>query len=400
MQITRLVFKEICHRKINFSLGLITTSVVVAFTVALLGILNGEEANTQAKVREREDEIRKITKAMGFNINIFPADLKLDRFYADDFADATMPFEYVQRLANSKEIITVNHLRPALIRKIDWSEQNRQVILMGVSGVIPWTHRANPKKPLSQAVAPGEVVVGSVLAADLQLKAGDPISLNSNELTVSKINPTRGNKDDITLWTDLEFAQRILDQPDRINMIQALECNCASIDRLGEIDKEISNVLGDQVRVVELSTTAIARAKARTQVAEQGKADLARQQTLSAKQILLCGIVGCLLVAFFAIINVRERRAEIGILRAIGVSTTRIMQLFLVKAALIGVVGAAIGSFIGVMIARNSDALAFVESSHLISMLLITPCVTIIASWIPATLAAGQDAALILAERN
>ena len=52
-------------------------------------------------------------------------------------------------------------------------------------------------------------------------------------------------------------------------------------------------------------------------------------------------------VGLLAMINVRERRQEIGILRALGYGSGRIGWLFLGKALGLGLVGAAIGFGIG-----------------------------------------------------
>ena len=109
---------------------------------------------------------------------------------------------------------------------------------------------------------------------------------------VQKIYPPRGTKDDITVWIDLLLAQDILGLPGRINLIQALECNCASIDRLAEIQQEISQVLGADVQVIELATQAIARAQARETVRIEGEQTLARLQRRTAAQVFLLTIAG------------------------------------------------------------------------------------------------------------
>ena len=156
MKILRLVWQEIWHRKLTFCLALMAIAMAVGYAVYAIASIQIERKKTEQHVAALDDEIRKITKAMGFNINILPAELNLQGFYSDDFAKHTMPYEFVQRLADSKLVKTLNHLRPALIQKVHWQEKNRDVILMGVSGVIPWTHRTN-KKPLSEPVKQGEI---------------------------------------------------------------------------------------------------------------------------------------------------------------------------------------------------------------------------------------------------
>ena len=404
MNVLRLVCREIWHRKLNFLVSLLAIVVLVGYAVGALTLIRAQRERTEQRVAALDDEIRKITKSLGFNINILPADQNLADFHANDFGEKTMPFEYVQRLAESPDIVTINHLRPALIRKIEWQEQQRQIVLMGVAGVIPWTHRSNPKKPMTEAVPTGTLNIGSVLAEQLQLKEGDTTQLNGLELKVNKIYPARGTKDDITVWIDLQAAQNMLELPDQINLIQALECNCASVDRLAEIEGEISQVLGSDVQVIELATKAIARARARVDVQAEGQITVARMQDRATLLLVLLVLASSILVGLLALLNVWERQQEIGILRAIGTSTGSIMWMFLLKALFVGLIGAIIGYLIGFGIAVRLDGQSanglIVESLFdfrmMVFAILLAPIITIIASWVPAVFASNQDPATVL----
>ena len=404
MNVLRLVCREIWHRKLNFLVSLLAIVVLVGYAVGALTLIRAQRERTEQRVAALDDEIRKITKSLGFNINILPADQNLADFHANDFGEKTMPFEYVQRLAESPDIVTINHLRPALIRKIEWQEQQRQIVLMGVAGVIPWTHRSNPKKPMTEAVPTGTLNIGSVLGEQLQLKEGDTTQLNGLELKVNKIYPERGTKDDITVWIDLQAAQNMLELPDQINLIQALECNCASVDRLAEIEGEISQVLGSDVQVIELATKAIARARARVDVQAEGQITVARMQDRATLLLVLLVLASSILVGLLALLNVWERQQEIGILRAIGTSTGSIMWMFLLKALFVGLIGAIIGYLIGFGIAvrlggQSANGL-IVESLFdfrmMVFAILLAPIITIIASWVPAVFASNQDPATVL----
>lgn len=409
MKIRSLVWNEVIHRKLNFALALLAVSVAVACSVGLVTLIRSYQLQTEARVDALDDEIRKITKNLGFNITILPKDQNLADFHASDYAQKTMPYEYVKRLAESKEVVTIQHLRPALVHKMDWSEQNRQILLMGVSGVVPFAHR-DPKKPLSQPVPEGTMNLGNVLARELSLKEGDDTTLGGQTFRVGKIYPQRGTKDDITVWIDLPAAQQMLNLDGRINMIQALECNCATIDRLAEIQSEISALLGDEVQVIEMATKAIARAKARNQVKAGGLVTIARLERL-ASVLLPSAIIGAgLLVGLLALGNVRERRAEIGVLRAVGTRSRQILALFVSKAFIVGLAGAVLGYGLGFggaaslayfdpdTIAVSPAASPLFQKEVLVSVLLLAPTLAILASWLPAMSAAGQDPAVVLRE--
>ncbi|MCA9167666.1 MAG: FtsX-like permease family protein [Planctomycetales bacterium] len=406
MNVLRMVVAEIGYRKLNFAVALAAVIVAVSYAVSSLGSIKAHQVRTEVRVAALDDEIRKIAVGMGFNINVLPAEQNLSDFYAQDFAEKTMPEDYVHRLAESPLIKSVRHLRPALIRKLEWPEFNRQVVLVGVTGVVPLTHLSNPKKPLADPVPPGSLIVGGVLADQLDLKVDQEVSLQGHTLRIAKIQEKRGSKDDISIWVDLKLAQELLGLPGRINLIQALECNCASIDRLAEIQQEISQVLGEDVQVIELSTTAIARANSRETVRKEGQATLARLQNRAVIQIGLLTAAGTLLLGLMSLANVLERRSEIGILRAIGAPASKILTLFLSKAALVGLLGAALGIAAGAAVllgvespAEGDTALRLPQliSNQLIVVLcVVTPLLALLASWAPAMLAARQDPALEL----
>ena len=406
MNVLRMVVAEIGYRKLNFAVALAAVIVAVSYAVSSLGSIKAHQVRTEVRVAALDDEIRKIAVGMGFNINVLPAEQNLSDFYAQDFAEKTMPEDYVHRLAESPLIKSVRHLRPALIRKLEWPEFNRQVVLVGVTGVVPLTHLSNPKKPLADPVPPGSLIVGGVLADQLDLKLDQEVSLQGHTLRIAKIQEKRGSKDDISIWVDLKLAQELLGLPGRINLIQALECNCASIDRLAEIQQEISQVLGEDVQVIELSTTAIARANSRETVRKEGQATLARLQNRAVIQIGLLTAAGTLLLGLMSLANVLERRSEIGILRAIGAPASKILTLFLSKAALVGLLGAALGIAAGAAVllgvespAEGDTALRLpqlISNQLIVALCVVTPLLALLASWAPAMLAARQDPALEL----
>jgi ABC-type lipoprotein release transport system permease subunit len=405
LQVGSMVWNEVRHRPLNFVIPLLAIVVGVAYAVSSMLLMQSHQRRSAERVAALDDEIRKITLGMGFNINILPDEQNLSDFHASDFAEKTMPYEFVQRLANSPAIQSVRHLRPALIRKMDWPEHKRQVIVMGVTGVVPLSHASNPGKPLAEAVPQGTMNLGALLARELDLKPGQETMFHGRALKVNTIYPARGSKDDITLWTDLALVQELTGLPDQINLIQALECNCEAIDRLAQIQQEVSQVLGTKVQVIELATQAIARAQARVQVQAAGEQALASMQQRMSLLLGLLTAAGTTLVGMMALMNVRERKSEVGILRALGSSTTTILGLFLTKALLLGVLGAVLGILLGALIAQwvegaeaapSGGWLASLPSSTWSTILFLTPLFAVLASWVPATLAARQDPASVL----
>lgn len=457
MNIWTLVFQEIRHRKWNFVLGVLSVSVAVTCLVGSWTLLDANEIQTdvflakkdvelQTSIKKREDEVkkagkaledqmRKITKEMGFNVLIISAEQDLNELPKSGTLSTTMPEEYVSKLANSK-IMTVNHLLPVLRhRENDWlgPKKKQTVLVIGTRGEVPILHR-DPKKPLKggELVRPGTVVLGHLVRQNQQLKIGETIKILGRELTVAKHYKSRGTADDITIWMNLKELQDLKGQENLIHGILALECNCSSIDRVAEIRKEIIGVLPGTQVLEKGSRPALARAesrKAAKKVAVQSLKDekkngtallqkekvsrdnLKTQQKTFANILVPLAIVGAAIwMIFLAYGNARQRSAEIGILRAIGLQAKQLMLLFLGKALLIGSLGAIIGYAVGFCFGVVGSGWSLPESmteSPITGSQLFVPQVLLlavgmslllsaIASWLPAVFVARQDPATVL----
>lgn len=423
MKLGRLVLREIVHRKLNFALSALGAAIAVAtvlVVVALLGsydrhsdeMIADMEKATGEQMKKLEDEIRNSMKGLGFNIYIFPKDQEMSEVYAQGFASKTMPEEYVTRLAES-DIVTVNHLLPALTQKLEWPEQKRTVILIGVRGEVPIGHR-DPKSPLIDPVDKGKVVLGYELGRVSEIKTGDEITFMGRKLVVERVHDERGSKDDITLWMNLGECQDLLDLKGQINEIKALECNCATLDRLGEIRAELLQILPD-TQIIETGSTALARAEARNQAKATSDAQIAgekqKRDDLRAERARFSGMLLPLVTLFamawvglLAFTNVRERIGEIGILRALGVKSNTVLVAFLGRAVLAGLLGALLGAVLFALLFPAFRASHFhgFELSSLVDgrtwllSVVVAPLLAAVAAWLPSLLAAQKDPATIL----
>ncbi len=428
MNVLRLIVREIRYRKLNFALGVLSVLVAVGVLVAELTLLHThdlrtekiiaeKEAETKAKMAEMQDDYRKMMKKLGFNILILPKDQQLGDLFAEDYAAKTMPEEYAKRLADSR-IMTVRHLLPILQRKLTWPEQKRTILLVGTRGEVPLAHR-KPKEPMMTLVPRDQMVVGYELHRSLELEEGDTTTLLGHEFTVAKCHPERGTKDDITIWISLDQAQELLqakgmiESQDRINGILALQCFCFD-SVLAEIRKEVASILPD-TQVVEFQTKVLIRAEARQRAADEAKRAIAAEKAHRARMreeregfaaiIVPVVIIGCTVwVGFLAYTNVRERRPEIGILRALGVRRVQVFGIFLGKALLVGLAGAALGYLGGLLVgiqwgeapAEVAGAAPLFDPTLLLPVLLAAPLLSAVASWLPALTAAQQDPAVVL----
>lgn len=424
MPLLHLILRELRHRRLPVGLGLVSVLMAVGSLMATLTLLHehrlatgaiiaAKEEETRKRLEILQDDVRKLTLKMGFNILILPKDQALSDFYAEDFSARTMPEEYAQRLAEAR-MVTVNHVLPSLQQKVRWPETGRTVLVIGVRGEV--VVHSKQQKQIQPEVRPGEVVLGYELHQAQGLKPGARITFRGHELRVGECRPAKGSKDDITLWMNLGEVQTMLDLPGRINAILALECNCAVVDRLGDVRREVARILPD-TQVIEYATQALARAEARNRAETEAGAALAqerdsRQKLEREKEALASAVVPLVLLAcavwigFMSWMNVRERRTEIGLLRALGVRSRRILMLFLGRAVLIGLAGGCLGYAAGLLAAWAWDPSAtmrlavrdMLAPAWMAAALLAGPLLAALAAWLPAQLAAQQDPADILRE--
>lgn len=452
MNLRQLITREINHRKLTFALSVLAITVaaialvasdmvVRADAVATDRILSAKQAETEAVLGEKiqqvaaagadlEDAIRKHMKGLGFNVLILPEQQDPAELHLRGGLSETMPASYAERLGSSK-IMTINHLLPTVLQQVTWPEQELEVILYGTRGQVPLMHRAL-KKPVLDAVAPGQMVVGWSIHRKLGLQVGQEVEFFGRTFTVSVLHPERGSTDDVTLWIDLNQAQEILGLENLIHAILALECDCAG-DRITEIRREIGAILPG-TQVIERHSQALARAEARAKAKQVAEDSLAAEQQAAAAALLrertsraalesqhrqaaqvvipLVLLLASVAVGLLAFNNVRSRREEIGLLRALGLRTAQVLYVFLGKAVLSGALGGVLGVLVGIGVgwtiirglgggepetALLSDLLA---APGFLITLISTPVLAVVlaavASWLAAAAAAAQDAAVVL----
>ena len=424
MKIWGMIWREIAFRKLNFGLALFSVSAAVACLVGTLTLLQADERRTDRLLAEKEaevakagagleDAIRRITKGLGFNVIILPEDQDLNEMHLEGSLSKQMPEEYVHRLAKSK-IVTVNHLLPTVMKKLTWPETGLSVVLYGIRGEVPLQHR-DPKKPLLDTVPEGTMNIGHHVSQKLGLRQGDETVLLDQKFSVGKVHGERGNIDDGTVWINLAKAQELLGMQNLIHAIQALECHCAG-DRISQIRAEIAGILPG-TQVVERGPPALARAEARDRARQSAEDALARavasrrelrgqREAFAAVLAPLICVGAAVWIGFLMLGNVRERRAEIGILRAIGFRSSQILLLFLGKAVLFGIVGTVLGfvagALAGASLGEMPAGLASLRDPeapvHFGLALSLAVALSVFAGWIPALLAARQDPALVLQE--
>jgi len=209
--------------------------------------------------------------------------------------------------------------------------KGKDVLLMGVDFSVEFDLKSwwnlQGEKPDENGV-----VVGSVAATTLGLNQGDEIDLNGRKLFVSAILSSTGAGEDNIIIGDLHVIQKILGKQGKVTMVEiAAFCrDCPITDMVLQISEKFPDA----------KVTALKQAV------------MAKMQSIELFQTYSYGIaglvifIGSLLVFVTMMGAVNERTREIGIFRAIGFRQGHVMQIILLEAVVVGLIGG-IAGFIG-----------------------------------------------------
>jgi len=385
MKIFNLILKEIWHRKLNFLLSLLAVMLAVGLFLFFF-------TTSEASIRET----KRIMRDIGFNLRVIPEETDMEEFWAECYSEHTMPEEYVYRFASQKDI-AYNHLTATLHKKVPW--RGMEVILTGISPeeVVP---PGKPKSPMSFSIEEGNVYMGFEVAHKLGLKEGDTVNILDESFIVKKCLSESGSVDDIRTYGNLHDIQRLLNSEGQINEIKALECLCLiekdgwKEDPLAVVREQLKKVL-PKAKVVLIKSIAEAREKQRQMI-----------KKYLEFIIPFVLVVSAVWIGVLSLMNVRERRIEIGIMRALGYGSFKIGTLFLGKAVMIGLIGAFLGFVVGEGIALLYGPEIFKVTARMIKpaygllgwSLIAAPAFAALSSFIPTMIAVTEDPALILRE--
>ena len=219
------------------------------------------------------------------------------------------------------------------------SEKSVSAVVAGINPLsfLQGSRSANPNGslPSSENVCVAGVrfakQVGLEPDAELVVASGD----RRESCRVANFRQT-GGSDDNRLEIDLRAAQRLAYLPDRISMIELIVPGTPA---------EIHNYIADlQRRIPDAEVRPVRQFT-------EGEARIYNR--ISGLLTATVGIVLLLtaLCVMVAMTNVAiERKMDVGLMKAIGGATRRVVRLFLAEAALLGLAGGVIGAAIGILL--------------------------------------------------
>ena len=206
-----------------------------------------------------------------------------------------------------------------------------------------------------------DVLIGERLATRLGEKAGDKITLADHQLRVSGILSTGGAEDDQVV-APLNLAQEILGKPGAVRRV-FVSALTKPEDALARRDpKSLSGPMYDRwycspypqsIAYQLMEAIPHSHAEQIRQVAQNEGAVLTRIEGLIFLITLAALLASALAVSAAMATAIFERRAEVGLMKALGASKLAVASVFFAEATLLALIGGFVGFAAGSTLAHQ-----------------------------------------------
>jgi putative ABC transport system permease protein len=227
-------------------------------------------------------------------------------------------------------------------------------------------------------------MLGARVASLLKFDTGDTITLFDTPFTIATVLKPTGGAEDNAIIAEIASAQKLLGKDGKISMVEiSAFCQGCPISEM-------------TLQIAEKFPNAKVTAMKQAVMSKMQSIDMFKSFSLGISVIVI--LIGSLLVLVTMMGSVNERTREIGIFRAIGFRRGHVMQIILLEAMLLGIIGGILGFVLGNLIAfsiipvvMKDSVFAGVNANLGIISILMAVALSLLASLYPAFKASNMD---------
>jgi putative ABC transport system permease protein len=179
-------------------------------------------------------------------------------------------------------------------------------------------------------------LVGATLATKNNLGVGDTFTAYGKTITVKGIYTTDNHFQDSGIIMPLTTLQTLTDQA---NVVSSVIAKVDSSDNVASTVASLKASLGSAADITS-----------EVQRAEESVSSLSGIASLALAGVIAAAIAGAAIVLLAMIMIVRERRREIGVMKAIGGTDGKVVGQFIIEGLTLTVFGAVIGMVLGILV--------------------------------------------------
>ena len=179
-------------------------------------------------------------------------------------------------------------------------------------------------------------LIGSNLAAKNSLSVGSTFTAYGQTVTVKGIYKTDNTFQDSGIIMPLATVQTLTNQAGAVSSVKA---TVNSSENVSATVTALETALGDKADITSEAETAAASVSSLEGIA-----------SLTLAGVIASAAAGAFIVILMMFLVVRERRREIGIIKAIGGSNAKVIGQFIVEGLSLTIIGAIIGIVFGVLV--------------------------------------------------
>jgi putative ABC transport system permease protein len=378
LKLHNISFGNIVRRKAKMLFLVLGLIIGISTVVTLISITESMTKDIEERLNQFGANIIMVPKNENLSLSYGGVDVGGVNYEVKEFDQKEIA--NIRKIKNSKNlgIVAPKVLGPVIVN-------GRKVLLMGVIfeeelALKAWWFKKSGSFPKEK----DEVIVGSQVAALLNISVGDAINLSGKEFKVATvINPT-GASDDNAIIAELGESQKLLNKEGKISMVEiAAFCQGCPISEM-------------TLQIAEKFPNGKVTAMKQAVMSKMQSIELFKSFSLGVSILVI--FIGSLLVFVTMMGSVNERTREIGIFRAIGFRRGHVMQIILLEALLLGIIGGFIGFVLGNLVAygiipivMKDGVFAGINSSLGIVSVLMAVGLSLLASLYPAFKASNMD---------